>query len=254
MTDFWVTNDTPHVFGARTSFQNKAFCLLFVSNNAGCVQIGNSIFNGGTFESTIRHTVTMTSSELNIDGAVSASYSVSEFSCEVNAYLMSIPGVSSPNTAVGKLYSCQIYDNGTLIRDYVPAKNSGEVVGLYDLVNDTFYQNAGTGVFAAGPEVISDPESSQNLDPYTWYEEDIPTNSRMNGYIYNINALRNSIPLLNTTPNAPSSMVGFNYIEANAIEQILSDAEVVINSFIKVFQRAEIPWMVANGPIFYFSN
>jgi hypothetical protein len=52
-----------------------------------------------------------------------------------------------------RLYSCKIYDNETLIRDYVPARsNSDNVLGLYDLVNDVFYTNAGTGTFIAGGE------------------------------------------------------------------------------------------------------
>lgn len=50
----------------------------------------------------------------------------------------------------GKIYSCKIYDNGVLIRDYVPCKNSSGTIGLYDLVNSVFYQNAGTGTFSAG--------------------------------------------------------------------------------------------------------
>jgi hypothetical protein len=41
-----------------------------------------------------------------------------------------------------KLYSCQIYDNGTLIRDYVPCLNEVGVVGLYDKVENKFYGNA----------------------------------------------------------------------------------------------------------------
>lgn len=49
-----------------------------------------------------------------------------------------------------KVYSCQIYDNGTLVRDFVPCKNSGGTVGLYDMVNAKFYTNAGSGTFTAG--------------------------------------------------------------------------------------------------------
>lgn len=50
----------------------------------------------------------------------------------------------------GKLYSCKIYDNGTLIRDYIPCKNASGTVGLWDDVNSVFYTNAGTGTFTAG--------------------------------------------------------------------------------------------------------
>lgn len=51
------------------------------------------------------------------------------------------------------LYSFWIYDNGTLVRDFIPCKNSSGTIGLWDDVNHVFYQNAGSGTFTAGPEV-----------------------------------------------------------------------------------------------------
>ena len=51
------------------------------------------------------------------------------------------------------LYSCQIYDGDTLVRDFLPAMNSAGAVGLFDRVSETFYANAGSGAFTAGPEV-----------------------------------------------------------------------------------------------------
>lgn len=48
------------------------------------------------------------------------------------------------------IYYCQIWDDGVLVRDFVPCKNSSNVAGMYDLVNGVFYQNAGTGTFTAG--------------------------------------------------------------------------------------------------------
>ena len=59
-----------------------------------------------------------------------------------------------------KLYSCQLYDNGTLVRDFVPCKNASGAVGLYDTVEGQFYANAGTGTFTAGPEIIPDPPAA----------------------------------------------------------------------------------------------
>ena len=53
----------------------------------------------------------------------------------------------------GKIYSCQIYDNGSLVRDYVPCINNDGTIGLWDDVNSVFYGNAGTGSFTAGPEI-----------------------------------------------------------------------------------------------------
>ena len=47
-----------------------------------------------------------------------------------------------------KLYYFKIYDSGTLVRDFIPViRKSDNKPWLYDLVNDQFYTNAGTGEF-----------------------------------------------------------------------------------------------------------
>ena len=51
-----------------------------------------------------------------------------------------------------KIHALQIYDNGTLVRDYIPCINASGEVGLYDLVGKQFYGNVGTGTFT-GSEV-----------------------------------------------------------------------------------------------------
>lgn len=60
------------------------------------------------------------------------------------------------------LYACQVYDNGTLVRDFIPCQNASGAVGLWDDANAEFYGNAGTGAFTAGPEVVIalDPPAS----------------------------------------------------------------------------------------------
>ena len=53
--------------------------------------------------------------------------------------------------------------NGTDVLKMIPAKRvSDGVAGVYDVVNRTFYQSAGTGVFSAGTEVLI-PEQSSGL-------------------------------------------------------------------------------------------
>lgn len=61
----------------------------------------------------------------------------------------------SSNTSFGmKMYELKVYDDNTLSRNMIPAKrNSDWVLGMYDLVNDTFYTNAGSGTFTAWPEI-----------------------------------------------------------------------------------------------------
>lgn len=58
------------------------------------------------------------------------------------------------NIKLKSFYVYETEDETALLRNFVPAKrNSDSVIGLYDIVNDVFYTNAGTGEFVAGPEV-----------------------------------------------------------------------------------------------------
>lgn len=55
---------------------------------------------------------------------------------------------------VGRVYSCQMYENGTKIRDFVPAKrDSDSKYGLYDIVNNNFYPSSSNYQFSGGTEV-----------------------------------------------------------------------------------------------------
>ena len=55
-----------------------------------------------------------------------------------------------------KVWSCKIYDNGTLVRDFVPVvRKSDSVAGFYDTANNQFYtnKNANAAALVAGPTV-----------------------------------------------------------------------------------------------------
>ena len=48
----------------------------------------------------------------------------------------------------------KIYNDNILVRHFIPARRkSDSVLGMYDLVNKTFYTNSGSGSFTAGSEV-----------------------------------------------------------------------------------------------------
>lgn len=93
------------------------------------------------------------SSNTIAENAYSANYH--EFSIDYPLYLFAQNSEGSPyqgDTGVS-IYSCQIYDNGTLVRDFVPCISDADGVGLYDLVEGKFYGNMGSGTLFAG-EVV----------------------------------------------------------------------------------------------------
>lgn len=66
-----------------------------------------------------------------------------------------------------------------------------------------------------------------------WLTTDAPTASQLETYRQNIVTLRSQIAVMKSTPNAPASMAGLNYVKANNIEQILLDLDALIDKLIK---------------------
>lgn len=108
-------------------------------------------------------TISMTTNKISIDknkgttlvnGSALSTITYANFQCSGNLYLFALNNNGSVANVNGnkRIYSCQIYDNGTLTRNFVPCKNPSGVVGMYDMVNNVFYQNSGTGTFTAGDE------------------------------------------------------------------------------------------------------
>lgn len=53
-----------------------------------------------------------------------------------------------------KLYGCKLYNNWTLVRDFIPCyRKSDSVIWMYDTVNNQFYTNAWTWAFTKWPDV-----------------------------------------------------------------------------------------------------
>jgi len=49
------------------------------------------------------------------------------------------------------MYKFQIYDNGSMVRNFIPCINPDLVVGLYDTINNKFYQSSTATPLIAGP-------------------------------------------------------------------------------------------------------
>lgn len=70
-------------------------------------------------------------------------------------YLFALNDAGTPNDYwYYKIYYLKIWDNTTLVRDFIPCyRKSDSVIWLYDLVNNTFYTNQWTGTFTKWPDV-----------------------------------------------------------------------------------------------------
>lgn len=134
------------LFGARTAANSKNYAMLFIPSNFRS-DYNNVYTQTWAVPATIRRVYDKNEETTIIDGAAK-SYTNAIFQADYNMAIFAINAAGTVQWfASMKLYSCQIYNNGTLARDFVPCKNPSGAVGLYDLVGRQFYGNAGTGAF-----------------------------------------------------------------------------------------------------------
>lgn len=106
------------------------------------------------------------------------------------------------------IYSCKIYDNDELVRDFIPCyEKQSEEIGLYDIVNDVFYKNEGTGVFEAGPVKNDNLSNYQQVE----YIESTGTQYINTNFIPSGNKLRVVTNFLYPREHASLALFGNSY-------------------------------------------
>lgn len=146
------------VFGSRPGTSGRF--TVFTGNTTADLQVDYnteqtlaSVSSSITGLNVNSRTTLEVSNSLVINGTTVKTVSAASFASTYNLFLFANNNVGTAQLPGSmKLYYCQIYDNGTLVRDFVPCINEDGEVGLYDRVNSKFYGNAGTGTFSAGTE------------------------------------------------------------------------------------------------------
>ena len=159
------------IFGSRTSASENVITTV-------CANVLHRIINDFGDTTTTRQMPTRTSEEMlhkykitngksqriitDLDtgwtDTVTTTYS-SSLTTPTNLYIGysgSITGISGIGNLQGNIYGCKIWNNGTLVRDFIPALDNNNTPCMYDLVNRQTYYNAGTGTFFVGSVVVGD--------------------------------------------------------------------------------------------------
>ena len=159
--DFQLTNSgtladaNPYIFGARTSSSKNIFTALSVksSNRLRAYYGATSAY------------VTFSTSISTLDNRVIFDYNKNNFYCGTETLTTTAQTFDTGTSmflfaasnngkvtqpALMKLFACKIYNNGTLVRDFIPCKNSSNTIGLYDTVNSQFYTSAEGTAFLPG--------------------------------------------------------------------------------------------------------
>jgi len=92
------------------------------------------------------------------EGGATASiaHTAATFECTYNLFVGSIclagNSANERTSFHGAIYSCQIYDNGVLVRDFIPVLDHSGVPCFYDKITNCLYHSSGAKAFAAPEE------------------------------------------------------------------------------------------------------
>lgn len=169
-TEFIPTQDS--YVKIKFSSENPGNCVLGcdvawgddgLAIGCGYAEFADTVTNTGvnfSVSANVMYEVELTSEgKLYVNGSLvwTATKTTFTTSCPLTLFCLNRSGGTREFSSV-KIYSCQIYDNDTLVRDYVPVLDSSGVTCLYDKVTNQLFYNAGTGEFIAGYKTEFKPE------------------------------------------------------------------------------------------------
>lgn len=140
----------------------KAYDSTYIYSGFGTSRASDTLH---TIQKNIKYTAKINNTKASLDGTTittafgSTFYAIRFFSDAVNTSL----------SFKGRIYGVKISNGNTLVRNLIPCiRNSDSVLGMYDIANNVFYTNAGTGTFGAGPKRTAWGNSGVN-NTYSWF-------------------------------------------------------------------------------------
>lgn len=148
-----MSSDTDSaVFGAYES-SDKVCELAYLYNRfrGNLSMIDQTNDSSPVYEVGTKYDLKFVNNYWNYEGTNFGSQGVTSMS--VPSYLFA-RNYSDKKLSQSKVYYLIIYRNGNLIVNFVPCyRKSDNVIGMYDIANNVFYTNAGTGEFKKGDNV-----------------------------------------------------------------------------------------------------
>ena len=166
--DLEFKNVTINTFnGALFSAGIESYQLILLGLGSVCYykyfQTGNAV--ASSFSTITNGNIKVLNGNLYINNVLKAE---ADYGGAVDTTLNIFRRANNTSNLIGKIGEIIISNNGIIKRDFIPCyRKSDNVAGLYDLVNNTFYTNQGTGNFIVGPikenESISLSDTNVNI-------------------------------------------------------------------------------------------
>ena len=253
-----LENRNTPMFG---SYGNSTRCYLGIVNSSGLL--------GYSYETTTWSETSITANQRNVieidftQGSQSMKLNGTTILTTTNSYDLNtgkniyIPGYNNGGThdtnypIFIKIYRYKIYEGNTLSRDFIPCyRNSDNEVGVYDLVNNVFYTNQGTGSFTYG-SVAPTPNSPLDIQCVTGNQVISVSGKNLfnNNNVVSVN--NSTLEITSTGFNVTrthSSGYGDEFIASYTIENLSPNTIYTFNLNVETENN------FANGSIYVYSD
>ena len=182
-TTFQTNSGNKWLFGSRTSGgASNTYAVHVSSMNSIWFQMANDSsstqFSVGNIKDK-QTTITVNKDAAYLNGTQIGTVGRTSFGDNTLSLYLGVINANGSGTDrpfVGKIYSSRIWDNGELVRFFVPARDKDGNVGFYDLVTHQMFLNAGTGNFAYGHSInyIANGGTIATNAPKTFVSGDLP--------------------------------------------------------------------------------
>lgn len=136
--------DWHFLLGSCYSNIDRSYIIGVNSLTTTTVQRGTNVYHDDSYSFSIGtdYTLKLTGTTFYINGSQICNVSDQSFTSPVSLYLFAANknGDAWAHTPMALKY-CKIWEDGVLVRDFVPALNDANDAGLYDNVNDVFYES-----------------------------------------------------------------------------------------------------------------
>lgn len=151
-----VTTNNP-LFGSRTAYGIQGFSVWAYGGNCNFrLDIGNTDNCLGGIRADSMSTIQIYDNKVYLQDIIVRGFAPGAYS-NYPIFIFNVNNAGTPvSTSSGytsKIYEFKIYENANIVRDFVPAECRNAGIGMYDTITNTFFTNAGTGEFIAGPEI-----------------------------------------------------------------------------------------------------
>ena len=246
VTEFMWTAEG-YVFGSEVDWKNNGLTL-----HSHVAEYGDSTISSFSFTPNVQFVADFNSGILNVPGLINHTFPAETINNGLPLFIFGDNRSGNANELMsGEVKRVLIYQAGSMVSDLIPAKDQNDNVGMYDIIRHVFLANLGAGAFVPG-SIVPPPNPEPTLDPYTWYEADVPTESLLDGYLANVAALRAVLALPEATPSVPVDMAELTQAEANAIETILDIIHAYLLALQSIFRRCGAA--LCGGPGLYPIN